>query len=31
MKSDFGEINGSLAILLTMFNVLSFGIDPGSH
>ena len=27
MKSDFGEINWSLAILLTMFNVLSFGID----
>lgn len=27
IKSDFGEINWSLAILLTMFNVLSFGID----
>ncbi len=31
MKSDFGEINWSLAILLTMFNVLSFGIDQAGH
>ncbi len=26
-KSDFGEINWSLAVLLTMFNILSLGID----
>lgn len=27
IKSDFGEINWSLAVLLTAFNILSFGID----
>lgn len=26
-KNDFGEINWSLAVLLTSFNILSFGID----
>jgi O-antigen/teichoic acid export membrane protein len=26
-KKDFGEINWSLAVLLTLFNMLSFGID----
>ena len=26
-KNDFGEINWSLAVLLTTFNILSFGID----
>ncbi|MGN6339370.1 MAG: oligosaccharide flippase family protein [Ginsengibacter sp.] len=26
-KNDFGEINWSLAILLTVFSILSFGID----
>ena len=26
-KSDFGEINWSLAILLTVFSILSFGMD----
>ena len=26
-KNDFGEINWSLAILLTAFSILSFGID----
>ncbi len=27
IKSDFGAINWSLAVLLTAFNILSFGID----
>lgn len=27
IKNDFGEINWSLAVLLTTFNILSFGID----
>lgn len=27
IKNDFGEINWSLAVLLTSFNILSFGID----
>src|ERR1017187_4625623 len=26
-KNDFGEINWSLAVLLTSFSILSFGID----
>jgi O-antigen/teichoic acid export membrane protein len=26
-KNDFGEINWSLAVLLTVFSILSFGID----
>ena len=26
-KNDFGEINWSLAVLLTAFGILSFGID----
>jgi O-antigen/teichoic acid export membrane protein len=26
-KNDFGEINWSLAILLTVFSILSLGID----
>jgi O-antigen/teichoic acid export membrane protein len=29
-KNDFGEINWSLAVLLTTFNILSFGIDQVS-
>ena len=29
-KGDFGEINWALALLLTTFSVLSFGIDQGS-
>ena len=26
-KSDFGEVNWSLAVLLTLFGILAFGID----
>lgn len=26
-KADFGELNWSLAVLLTLFNILSFGMD----
>jgi O-antigen/teichoic acid export membrane protein len=29
-KNDFGELNWSLAVLLTAFNILSFGIDQVS-